>query len=161
MVGIPGSGKSTWIQNHKDSFEGTVKVVSRDEIRFSMLKDDEDYFAHEDEVYDKFINEIKDGVANYDVTIADATHTNINGRTKLFKSLGNSIKDVKVIAMIIRPSLNVTLAQNEQREGRKKVPRGQIRRYYFSYTKPTFDERFDEIWTYKNFKYEIEERGDS
>lgn len=158
LVGIAGSGKSTWIKNHFTSFPGYTKVVSRDEIRFSLVKDDEEYFSHETEVYNKFIEEIKDGLKHCDTTIADATHINEASRAKLLRALGNSLKDVKVIAVVLKPSLQVALAQNAQREGRKLVPRGQVRRMWYQFTKPTLEEGFDEIWTYKNFNYEIEKR---
>ena len=102
MIGAPGSGKSTWVQKHMDSFEGKVSWVSRDTIRFLLLKDEEDYFAHEDEVYDEFIRQIKSDLKTCDVVIADATHITVSSRKKLFKSLGNSVKDVKVIAMVIK-----------------------------------------------------------
>lgn len=158
LVGIAGSGKSTWIKNHLASFSGYTKVVSRDDIRFSIVKENEEYFSHETEVYNKFIEEIKDGLEHCDTTIADATHINEASRTKLLKALGNSLKDVKVIAVVLKPPLQVALAQNAQREGRKLVPRGQVRRMWYQFTKPTLDEGFDEIWTYKNFKYEIEKK---
>ena len=54
MVGIPASGKSTLIEKEVSCLEEerkTTAVVSRDAVRFSMLKEGEDYFAHEDEVY--------------------------------------------------------------------------------------------------------------
>lgn len=156
LCGIPGSGKSTWIKNHLASFSGYTKVVSRDDIRFSIVKEDEEYFSHETEVYNKFIEEIKDGIEHCDTTIADATHINVASRSKLLRSLGDSIKNIKIMAVVIKPSLDVALAQNAQREGRKLVPRGQVRRMYYQFTKPTLEEGFDEIWTYKNFKYEIE-----
>lgn len=156
MCGVPGSGKSTWVKKHFMSFPGYTKVVSRDEIRFSIIKDDEDYFSHETEVYNKFIEEIKDGLEYCDTTIADATHINEASRTKLLKALGNSLKDVKVIAIVLKPSLQVTLTQNAQREGRKFVPRGQVRRMWYQFTKPTLEEGFDEIWIYENNKYKIE-----
>ena len=133
-------------------------MISRDEIRFSLVSEDEEYFSKENEVYNKFVEEIKDGLINNDVVFADATHINEASRSKLLRSLGESLKDVKVIAIVIKPSLDVALAQNAQREGRKLVPRGQIRRMWFQFTKPTLEEGFDEIWTYKNFKYEVEER---
>lgn len=156
MCGPSGSGKSTWIKKHLASFQGYTKMVSRDEIRFSMLKDDEDYFAHEKEVYNKFIKEIKDGLINCDTTIADATHLNEASRTKLLRSLGENLKNIQVIIIVIKPSLQTCLAQNEMREGRSRVPKGQVRRLYYSFTKPSLEEGFDEIWTYKDYKYEIE-----
>ena len=158
LCGIAGSGKSTWIKNHFTSFPGYTKVVSRDEIRFSIVKDDEEYFSHETEVYNKFIEEIKDGLKHCDTTIADATHINHFSRAKLLRALGNSIKNVKIIAIVIKPSLQVALAQNAQRFGRKLVPANQVKKMYYTFEKPTLDEGFDEIWTYKNFKYEIEKK---
>ena len=48
MVGVPGCGKSTWIENNRDSYS---TVISRDEIRFNMLKSDDDYFKYETKVF--------------------------------------------------------------------------------------------------------------
>ena len=56
MCGIPGSGKSTWAK--KRLMENGGIWISRDEVRFSMVKEDEDYFSKECEVFDKFIANI-------------------------------------------------------------------------------------------------------
>ena len=53
--GVPGSGKSTFLKNHTKPNEA---IISRDEIRFNLLKDGEDYFSHENEVFDKFVDNI-------------------------------------------------------------------------------------------------------
>ena len=59
MCGNAGCGKSTWIQNNLHTFEGYTSVVSRDEIRFSLVHEGEDYFSRETEVYAKFIEDIQ------------------------------------------------------------------------------------------------------
>ena len=159
MIGIPGSGKSTWVQKHIDSFEGKVSWISRDVIRFTLVNEDEDYFSHEDEVYDEFIRQIKSDLKTCDVVIADATHITIGSRNKLFKSLGNSLKDVKVIAMVIKADWETIVKQNNMREGRTKVPENALRRMYSCFMMPFLDEEpFDEIWVYEGYKYSIEER---
>ncbi len=158
MCGPAASGKSTWIQNHKDSFKGNVLVVSRDAIRFSLVKENEDYISKEKEVFNEFIYQIKEGLKFNDVVIVDATHLTIGSRTKLFRALGKTLKGLKIIAIVIKPTLNECLEHNNNRTGRAFVPRGQIRRMWYQFTKPTLEEGFDEIWEYKGYKYIIEEK---
>ena len=45
LSGVPGSGKTTWVKEQIAKRGGVH--CSRDEVRFAMLKDGEDYFAHE------------------------------------------------------------------------------------------------------------------
>ena len=79
--GAPGSGKSTWRRNH-----GVSKYrVSRDEIRFSVLKDGEDYFSHEKETFKMFIDAIKKKVTEYGIVFIDASHLEFYSRRKLFR----------------------------------------------------------------------------
>lgn len=150
MCGAAGSGKSTWVKNHFALFPGYTKVVSRDQIRFSILKDDEDYFAHEKEVYNKFIEEIKDGLENCDVTIADATHLNRSSRNKLLNALGSSLKGVEVNIIVMDTCLAKCIDQNKKREGRAFVPEDAINRMYASFEMPTLEEGFDKIFIYRN-----------
>ena len=49
MAGIPGSGKSTWIRS---KLTPGAEWISRDNVRFAILTDEDDYFAHEDDVFD-------------------------------------------------------------------------------------------------------------
>lgn len=153
MCGVAGSGKDTWIKNHINFFtsKGTIGVVSRDEIRFSLLKDGEDYFAHETEVYNNYIGHLKTSLEHNDVTIANATHLNGGSRGKLLRALSSVLKNknIEVCAMVIRKDLNTCLSQNENREGLARVPAEQIKRMYSNFTIPTINEGFDTIYIYK------------
>ena len=55
LAGIPGSGKSTWIQNHRKFFAEDNAVISRDQIRFALLGENDDYFSKENEVWQQYV----------------------------------------------------------------------------------------------------------
>ena len=61
MIGVPGSGKSTYAKNilkYGDIY------ISRDEIRYSLLTEEDDYFAKENEVIKTFIDNIDKSLVN-------------------------------------------------------------------------------------------------
>lgn len=142
MVGIPGSGKSTFINTHCQS---DWKIVSRDQVRFSIVKENEEYFSKEKKVFKTFIEEIVRGLKDYDVTVADATHLNQGSRLKLLNSLGANLKGVRVEAIVLRTSLDTALARNSQRIGRELVPEDAIKSMSNNFTFPKFEEGFDAI----------------
>lgn len=158
MCGCPGLGKSTWIVKNLHKFKGYTAVVSRDAIRFSLLHEGEDYFARENEVYAKFINDIKFGLENADNVIADATHLNEASRTKLLRKLGASLKNVEIIAIVLKGSLELALERNENRKDTLSyVPEDVIRNMYRRFTMPRFIEGFHKIIIYDGTKYIIRE----
>lgn len=155
MVGAPGSGKSYWILNHIDFFTGSVDIISRDIIRFNLLKDDDDYFAKEKEVFQSFVNQIKNSLEKNNHTIADATHLNGNSRGKLLRALGDALKDVEINAIVIDTCLAKCIEQNNLRQGRKKVPETALRNMFSSITLPDFEEGFDNIYIYRKVDNKI------
>ena len=165
MVGIPGSGKSYWIDNHNDYFTGSMVVVSRDDIRFSLVKENDAYFSKEKEVFNTFVKSIKEAInADTDNIIADATHINPSSRGKLLRALGDSLKNVEVNAIVIDSCLARCIKQNDGREGRKYVPESAIRNMFSNFSMPTLEEGFDNIYVYRKMNnkvvYEITKRGD-
>ena len=149
MVGIPGSGKSYWITNHIDSFTGSIRIVSRDAIRFNLLGENDEYFSKENEVFNRFIDKIKEGLNKNENVIADATHINSNSRGKLLRALGDSLKDIEINAIVIDTCLAKCLEQNEEREGRSIVPETAIRNMFSNFSMPTLEEGFDNIYVYR------------
>ena len=140
MIGIPGAGKSTWCkENIKSPMQ---KYVSRDEIRFSLLKEEDEYFSKENEVcqifYDTITKYLKEGYS----VVADATHLNAASRKKLI----NNIEGYdKVFGMYIDTPLQKCLENNEKRQGTKSyVPKSAIRRMASQLSFPGADEDYFE-----------------
>lgn len=146
MCGPAGCGKSSWIANHREAFNGTEAVVSRDVIRFSMLTNKDAYFSKEHEVYKEFIKEIKNALETSDAVFADATHLTQASRTKLLRALGPALKDVEVNAIALKVPIKVAIARNNERDGLQRVPEGVIKSMYEDYTTPTIEEGFDNVW---------------
>lgn len=142
--GIPGSGKSTFIKN-KLMNEGGI-WVSRDEIRFNLLKEGEDYFAHENEVIKLFCKYINAALKNDTIgdVFADATHLTPKARAEILNKL--DLKGVdEVNCLCFTPSVQVAIERNEQREGLARVPRSVIRRMNCQKVIPTIEEGFTRI----------------
>lgn len=152
LCGIPGSGKST-LRNKIIKDNPSIKYVSRDEIRFSLVKENEEYFSKEKEVikifYETISKLLKDG---YDV-IADATHGSVSERKDL---LTHVFGYDKVYAFILDTPSSICLKHNELRKGtRAYVPREVIRRMSNQFIYPDFSEGFDGISFIKYRKEEV------
>lgn len=142
MVGVPGSGKSTYIKNFQAEHGGII--ISRDEIRFSMIDTRDDYFSKEKQVFKTFVQEIQKALKENDVVYADATHISERSREKLLKAL--DLTDVSVRAIVLQTPLQDCIYFNGLRTGLKQVPKGVIRRMYYQLTDPANDKRkYDEI----------------
>lgn len=157
VMGCPGSGKTTWIKNHLDD---KSLWVSRDEIRFSMVKENEEYFSKEKEVFNEFVRRIDEGLdLNFNV-IADATHINVKSRRKLLDSIAFPL-NTKVCIIWIKTPLIECIKRNDNRKNtRSFVPRGVIRRMYSQIEEPNFEEGFDTIYIVEDGKplQEIKEK---
>ena len=137
LCGVPGSGKSTWAREQVVKLDGKGIIISRDVIRFSMLGDNDSYFAHEDEVFDEFIKEIQEAINDEEHTsiFIDATHLNEKNRNKVLSRIWH-MKDDVVIGVYFDIPLEECLRRNAQRTGRALVPETVIKNMYESLTKP-------------------------
>lgn len=131
MVGIPGSGKSTFAKAHTLPDE---IYVSRDEIRFNLLNNDEDYFSHENEVTAEFYHRISEGLKSGHNVWADATHISAASRRKLMNAL--EVKPDECIAVIMRTPYVECRKRNLLRQGRAFVPINVLSRMKNNYEDP-------------------------
>lgn len=129
MAGKPASGKSSIAENLEQVLVD-AKWISRDEIRFSLLQPGEDYFAHEDEVLEKFWDDIAASVQEHEYTIIDATHLSRKARMQLFMGVGNSLAANQVTFVWVNCSTSECLRRNAKRKGMRRVPDATI--YNFS-----------------------------
>ena len=150
MCGPAGGGKSTWIREH--ATPGVSAHISRDRIRFNMVKEDEYYFSREDEVYMEFVRQICRALSYetkwVDEIYIDATHLTKKSREKLVVELDSFCIDYDLIAVIIKPELEKCIEQNAQRSGREFVPETVIKNMYKSFQHPLNDDLY--------YKYIIE-----
>lgn len=140
MCGPSGAGKSHWVTKRLENEEGVW--CSRDAIRFLLLDDSDDYFAHEDEVFETWIYQIKKALRSPIANVyVDATHLSEKARNKVLNRL--DLSDVSVIPVSFNIPLEICLAQNAKRTGRANVPENVIRDMYKNYKAPTMKEKYE------------------
>ena len=140
MVGCPASGKS---HKAKTLMSKDVAYVSRDEIRYSMIEDNDEYFRKEKSVFREFKSQIQTYLDMGKSVIADATHINKSSRRKLLSNL--RLEGVEVIAVYCDTSFNTCFRRNSQRGWRIRVPDSAMYSMRDRLAPPTREEGFDLI----------------
>lgn len=144
LSGPPASGKSTWVREHMTP---QSEWISRDRVRFSIVKEDEEYFSHEDEVFDTFIAYINQTLENPNIEeiFIDATHINKKSRYKTISRINmKNVKELNCIWFNVRRE--TCQIRNSMRSGRECVPSVAIDNMFKGYKYPDYDEKFDNIY---------------
>lgn len=154
FCGIPGSGKSTEARRMAGSLTSrgiTVEHISRDELRFSMISNESEYFSKEKEVFSKFVEKMNNSLNKNDCTIIDATHISEVSRAKILRRVEDPT-NVRLLVLYLTTPIDVCKQQNNLRTGRERVPHEAIERMAEQFETPTEKEfagfGFDsvEIW---------------
>ena len=143
MCGVPASGKSYFAEKHMD--EEKDVYISRDQVRFEMVPDTDEYFSREKEVYEEWTKRIVWALnAGFNVW-ADATHLNKRSRAKTFHALtkkGIDFSMIDVTALVMDIPFSVCMERNSKRSGRYQVPESAMRNMVNSFHKPDEDEKW-------------------
>ena len=138
ISGVPGSGKSYFCDNF--TYNSGIRHVSRDLIRYALLQDTDDYFAHEEEVYRTFVTVVVDALQHDESVIADATHLNAGSRKKLIQSIDEYFVDYQIIFIYLSTDFDICCSRNRQRTGRRKVPEATMIDMYSKWQPPRMNE---------------------
>lgn len=138
LCGVPGCGKSTWVREkmkeNVNPIEPKWAYVSRDEVRFSMIKEEDDYFAKEKQVFGEYVKRICESLKDTYVvnTIADATHLNKISRDKLINAIYRMCPELEfdIVMIYFDIPVEVCIFRNNKRSGRARVPENVIKNMY-------------------------------
>jgi len=145
MVGVPGSGKSTWIANQ--AWAQDCVIVSTDRWIEVFARELNSTYS---EVFDLFMPaavramsaEVNCAQAQGRDIIWDQTSVSVASRRKKFASL----PDYEHVAVVFRtPEQGELTRRLAQRPG-KTIPDSVLRNIIDSFEEPTEEEGFQEIW---------------
>lgn len=138
LIGLPGSGKSTYANKLKT--DNNV-IISSDGIReeIGYLGD----MSRNKEVFGILKARLKENVENNKDVILDCTNLTCKGR----KSLLEDIEDKKVAIVLDKP-ISTCIENNNNRE--RNIKESIINSMSERFDKPTYEEGFDAIITYKS-----------
>ena len=138
MVGISGSGKSTFARGLKTSL--SAEVVSTDDIRLEITGDATDQ-TRNGEVFNIARRRIDDLLAQGKNAVIDATSLSQKDR-RLWIDLGKK-HGAEVLAYVVNRSIDVAKKQNLKRD--RQVPDWVIDKQKAKFQLPTTAEGFDKI----------------
>jgi len=145
LVGIPGSGKTTWVGHRKTDWDTTVFVSTDKFVDQEATKQNKTY----SEVFNdsmqaaltKMINDVIDAKNAGKDIIWDQTSTTIQSRKRKF----NMLPDYKMIAVVFRTPDEQELQRRLGSRPGKVIPPDVVKSMIDNFEEPTKEEGFDEI----------------
>lgn len=151
MIGVAGSGKSTYIENIRKNTSKVTFSFESDYYRKIMYGSLEEGNKHNKEVFEKmneeFFGMIKwcDDLEVESTIFYDATNLNRRKRRDIYKRIKLLKCDTNVIAVMNFASMETLLENNNKRPEEKKVPIDVIERMYKTIQVPRLEVDCDEI----------------
>ena len=140
-VGLPSSGKTSWVDDFIGENQGqAIDVISSDRIREEIFNDIEDQ-NHNGEVFDLMKRRTKESLSQGHIAIYEATNISSKRRRALLNELKKYYD--KAICLFKYKRLSACQIDNEKRD--REVPSNVIDRMYRNFEIPHKNEGFDEI----------------
>lgn len=155
MIGLPGSGKSTFIENYWDK---SYKIFSSDKYREIILGDEKDQ-SNNNKVFDILYKDLETALKFGYNCILDATNCTYKSRAKVIQ-LGKKYF-YTIEARVICQPIEICIKQDSKRN--RTVGENVIKKFASNYQFPQYWEGFDGISiTYLNYdKYNQESFEDN
>ena len=145
LIGVPGSGKSTYAEELYQKSERGICLVSSDQLRKSLYGD-ESCQNDPKRVFGIAHRVIKNQLSHGFDVIFDATNIYKRDREKIIKEILFEVKrEIRFVAIYFDTPIETCIARQELRE--RKVPTKVIEKMARQIDKPTFEEGFDIIKT--------------
>lgn len=146
LIGVPGSGKSTWIGTQ--NFDENTVVASTDNfVELEAKRQGKTYnavFKAAMPMAIRFMTAtVKDAIANKKDIVWDQTSMTVGSRAKKFNMLWGS--DYEVIAVVFKTPEAVELKRRLASRPGKNIPDFVMKSMIESYQEPSLAEGFDKI----------------
>jgi len=135
LIGISGSGKSTWAAQHKNEPGMFTEIYSSDEYRERLFGNMNDQ-THNNKVFSQLHKDMLEALAAGKDICYDATNLKVKDRTSFLKLLK---PDVEKVAVVFNVNYKIITEQNQSRS--RVVPEyvleRQLSRFDINSIKPT------------------------
>ena len=138
MVGIPGSGKSTYAEKNLSQF---ATIFSSDKLRGELLGDENDQ-SNKDLIFRTLYDRVREHLLEGKNAVIDATNLNKAERSRVLENF-KDIDNVERVAVFVNTPLDECLLRNSRRS--RVVPESVIRDFHSRLEKPSIDEGFSSI----------------
>lgn len=144
MVGLPGSGKSTWAKNKCD--ENSI-IISSDAIRDKLYKDINNQ-EHNAKVFEHMRKETLDALNGTKSVYYDSTNITRKNRQSILDFIKINHIECRKVAVIVETPYEECLKRNSIRN--RHVPEHVIKNMMERFELPLINEGFDEILEIKS-----------